>query len=339
MRRRFHLWPLLLLLPGCTTMWNPAPPGSERQSLDGIVRLTGGFAQSVGARFSHDGRWLLFNAALPDRPARIYLAQCRTGPDGAIQGLHRPIPVTPPQQSAGDGCFSPDGQSLYLACAPLPGSSGVWPVMNLYRADGWQGAVAALAPRGGINLARHPVVDNNAFNGEISPAPDGRWLVFTSNRDGDPELYAMAPDGSHLQRLTHHAGYDGWASLSPDGGQLLFQRQVAGQTRIMVANVIYDPQGRPTGLSDERSLGGGFSPCWHPDGRHILFAATAPNGDTELYVVRADGSRRTRLTFTPGGDLLPAVSPDGHWLIWTSARGEAAEPQLYLARFHLPEGS
>jgi Tol biopolymer transport system component len=212
--------------------------------------------------------------------------------------------------------------------------------MCLYRADGWQGAVAALAPGSGINLARHPIVSNDSFNGEVDIAPNGRWLVFTSTRAGGPDLYAASFDGSNPRRLTQD-GQSGWAGISPDGRRLLFQRQVKGGLQVMLADSVFDPQGRPTGIKHERVLteSGGFSPCWHPDGRHVLFAATTDKGDTELFIMRIDGSRPTRLTFTPGVDMLPALSPDGRWLIWTSARGADHAPQLYLARFKLPEGS
>lgn len=52
-------------------------------------------------------------------------------------------------------------------------------------------------------------------------------LVFTSLRDGDPELYLARADGTDLRRLTRAAGYDGGASLSPDGTRLVWQTERA----------------------------------------------------------------------------------------------------------------
>jgi Tol biopolymer transport system component len=323
-------------------MWNPAPPGSEQQSLRGIRPLTDAFIESTAARFSADGQWLLFHAAPPRQPAHIYLAQLRMNVDGTVQGLHRPIQVSPDHRPAGTGCFSPDGQSLYFACAATAEPSPqAWPPMRLYRADGWQGAVAALAPGAAIDLAQHPIIAGEAFNGEVSTAPQGHWLIFTSTRPGPAQIYAAALDGSNPRRLTRADTPSGWPSVSPNGRQLLFQQQIDGQSRIMLADLTFDSAGQPIGLTHLRSPleTPGFCPSWHPDGRHLLYAAAAPDGDTELYIIRTDGSRPTRLTFTPGADLLPAVSPDGHGLVWTSARGPDHTPQLYFAYFQLPEGS
>jgi Tol biopolymer transport system component len=342
---RFILRPLpfifVLCLSACTTMWNPSPPAGEAQSLTDIVRLGDGFAQSGGARFSGDGKWLLFHANPSGEISHVYLAQLRGTDRQSPPGAHRPIRITPANMTGGDGSFSPDGRSLYFACAPNVSHAALtWPIMRLYRADGWQGAVAALAPGESIDLAQHPIVSANCFNGEVSVAPGGQWLIFTSTRDGGPDIYAASIDGSRPQRLTHTGG-SSWASLSPDGRQLLCQRQIGDGMQIMVADLVFDPQGAPTGIKHERTLteAGGFGACWHPDGNHILYAATDAAGDTELFVMRADGSRPTRLTFSPGVDMLPALSPDGHWLSWTSARGKDHTPQLYLARFKLPEGS
>src|SRR5690242_21289634 len=54
-------------------------------------------------------------------------------------------------------------------------------------------------------------------------SPDGRQLVFMSDRDGDIEIYTMRIDGTHAQRLTHSAGRDAHPSWSPDGKQIYFQ--------------------------------------------------------------------------------------------------------------------
>ena len=51
---------------------------------------------------------------------------------------------------------------------------------------------------------------------------DGRWIVFTSERNGAANIYRIHPDGSGLERLTDDDGFDDQASLSPDDNQLAF---------------------------------------------------------------------------------------------------------------------
>src|SRR6516164_9837581 len=59
---------------------------------------------------------------------------------------------------------------------------------------------------------------------EYSPAltPDGKWIVFTSERSGQSDIYRMHPDGSGLEQLTDDPAFDDQGALSPDGKSLAF---------------------------------------------------------------------------------------------------------------------
>ena len=52
---------------------------------------------------------------------------------------------------------------------------------------------------------------------------DGRRIAFTSDRDGDPEIYVMNHDGSKPVRLTHVRGRDAHPYFSRDGNRIVFQ--------------------------------------------------------------------------------------------------------------------
>ena len=59
-------------------------------------------------------------------------------------------------------------------------------------------------------------------------SPDGRSIAFTTNRDGDLEVYAMDADGAHPRNLTRSPGLeDGWIgpAWSPDGSSILYPSQ------------------------------------------------------------------------------------------------------------------
>jgi TolB protein len=53
--------------------------------------------------------------------------------------------------------------------------------------------------------------------------------------------------------------------------------------------------------------------------------------------MRDDGSRKTRVTFTPGFDGLPVFSPDGKYLMWSSKRTPDGSTQVFAARFTMPK--
>ncbi len=82
-------------------------------------------------------------------------------------------------------------------------------------------------------------------------------------------------------------------------------------------------QGRIRMLSDQKTPS---APVYSPDGRWVAYATTQ-DGDAELYVMRAGGTERRRLTFHRGIDTAPSWSPSGKQLVFTSDRW--GPPQLF----------
>ena len=63
---------------------------------------------------------------------------------------------------------------------------------------------------------------------------DGRKIAFTSQRDGNSEIYVMNADGSNVERLTHHDAYDFGPAWSPDGTKIAFSSWRDGNIEIYV---------------------------------------------------------------------------------------------------------
>src|SRR5438477_12211306 len=61
------------------------------------------------------------------------------------------------------------------------------------------------------------LTDAPGYDAEGSYSPGGRQIVFTSTRDGDPDIYVMDSGGGSVRQLTNAPGYDGGRFFSPDG--------------------------------------------------------------------------------------------------------------------------
>jgi Tol biopolymer transport system component len=355
---------LSLLCAGCVTERVPDAPVGEAGILRDITQLTHGFGRAGEAYFSPRADWIVFQATpAGETNYQMYVAPLNAGRDA----IGKPVRVSPTPSKNTCGFFSPDGNTLIFAstagnepattqattsASGYQRSSGTYrwdfpTEMEIFRADGWEDAVRAVASsRGEMNLARHALTNNDAYDAECAFSPDGRWIVFTSLRTGDAELFAMRPDGSDVVQLTHTRGYDGGPFFSPDGKRVVYRSDRAGNDllQIFVAEVVRDGSGKIMGLRRERQLTNdrnvNWGPYWHPDGKHIVYATSAHGHQNyELYLMRADGSRKTRVTFTDGFDGLPVFSPDGKSLMWSSKRTNDKTTQVFIARFAMPKGA
>src|SRR5580692_3229721 len=68
----------------------------------------------------------------------------------------------------------------------------------------------------------HPLLASSGTDYDPAWAPDGKSIVFTSDRNGSADLFRVNPDGSGLTQLTADPAYDDQAAFSPDSKQLVF---------------------------------------------------------------------------------------------------------------------
>jgi Tol biopolymer transport system component len=149
------------------------------------------------------------------------------------------------------------------------------------------------------------------------------YIAFTSERDGNKEIYIITRTASEFTNLTKHPASDYQASFAPNGTKIAFTSDRDGDPEIYVMN--YDGTGL-TNLTTDAAAD--EAPAWSPDGSRIAFTSDR-DGNQDIYVMNADGTGVTRLTQTPEADRSPAWSPEGGRLAFASRRDGNWE--IYLA--------
>ncbi|MEJ5239608.1 MAG: family 16 glycoside hydrolase [Anaerolineales bacterium] len=164
------------------------------------------------------------------------------------------------------------------------------------------------------------LTDNPGNDWAPDLSPDGRKVVFVSDRDGNKNLYMVNIDGSGLTQLTYTDKDDFSPDWSPDGQSIAFvsSRTGSNKTEIWTARVT------ATGL-DLSSLKlvtyddfNDYDPAWSPDGKTIAYSSfriDRGKGYTIL-LINVDGSQQRRITTERGWDRSPRWSPDGQHLIF-----------------------
>jgi TolB protein len=159
---------------------------------------------------------------------------------------------------------------------------------------------------------RHYTREPGVFSTKIAAIRKARGLF---------ELVLFDVDGKNPRVLLSERSILLTPSWRPDGKELLVTSYRAGRPEIWSVRLA-DGAFRRVGAVPN-AMGGVFS----PDGTRIAFTAS-DGGNSDVWVMGADGSGARRLTREPALDLSPAWSPDGKRLAFVSDR--AGTPQLYV---------
>jgi len=181
---------------------------------------------------------------------------------------------------------------------------------NLYITDLSQDKTTqALSRRVGLNMAP-------------AWAPNGRSLVATLSKDGNPDLYQLTPDGSIVRRLTVNAGINVSPNFSPDGRQLVFVSDRAGEPQIYMMDYNAGSTRRITYQGNENT-----TPAWSPDGKWIVYTCKY-EGQYQLFKISPEGGSPIQLTTSAGDHEAPSWSPDSRQIVFS--RSVNNKKKLYV---------
>jgi Tol biopolymer transport system component len=165
-----------------------------------------------------------------------------------------------------------------------------------------------------------PVVASTLVDRAAQLSPDGRKVVFQSDRSGASEIWVAQSDGSHPVPLTSFGrGHSGMPCWSPDGTQIVFESNAeAGHFDIYVISAEGgSPRRLTTGPHDN------YIPSWSRDGQWIYFCSMRP-ATYQVWKVRANGGEAQQVTRNGGRTAFESV--DGQWLYYKKDAMAVAGP-------------
>jgi Tol biopolymer transport system component/tRNA A-37 threonylcarbamoyl transferase component Bud32 len=180
--------------------------------------------------------------------------------------------------------------------------------------------VAADAPKPAESIVK--VTDDAAIDWNPVWAPDGKSLLFGSDRDGTLNLWRVAIDErtgivkGDPEPLSLPARYSGNFSIAADGNLLFSDHELSDS----ILRREIDASGNVG--APEPILSGSFpifSVEVSPDGEWLAISNLGRQED--LFVMKRDGSEMRQLTNDPERDRGPAWAADGKWLYFYSQRG------------------
>jgi Tol biopolymer transport system component len=153
-------------------------------------------------------------------------------------------------------------------------------------------------------------------------------IAFTSDRDGNREIYVMNADGTNQVRLTNNSVVDDHPTWSPNGmkiafvsgrtsgGFAIFVMNADGTNKVEVTPLIFNATAYP--IWDDWGM------SWSPDGNKIVFQEKVepspyPAYPNDIFIVNIDGSYRQLLLGDAVDDRQPSWSPDGSKILFSRA--------------------
>lgn len=317
-----------------------------------IQQLTFG-GDNAEAYWSYDGKSIIFQRTNPKEGLhcdQIFIGKLPQKP-GEKFSYHR---VSSGKGRTTCAYFLPDGKHIIYAstfqgadtCPPIPdrskyGNKYIWPLYDsydIYMADLDGKIVKQLTTAKG-------------YDAEGTLSPDGKKMIYCSDKDGDLDLYIMDLASGKEKKVTNTLGYDGGAWFSPDGKKIVW-RASRPQTeaeikeyRELLAAGLVAPTHMEVWVADADGSHAkqitfleqaNWAPNFTPDSRRIIFCSNHEykrGFPFNMYLTDINGKGLEKISRDKGFDAFPMFSPDGKKIIFASNRnnGGTHDTNLFVA--------
>lgn len=354
-RAGFAFTAFLILAAGCGAPDVPAPeayvPASDslryagEQHLRNIRQLTFG-GNNAEAYWSFDGKQLTFQSDFSGLTSQGCDQIFVMNADGtALEDGSRHRLVSTGQGRTTCSYFLPNGRILF---ASTHAAGPECPTAPMFEAGRYVWAVYAeydiyTANADGSDV--QPLITGPGYDAEATVSPDGKYVVFTSTRTGDLELFRYDLATGEVLQLTDGLGYDGGAFFSPDSKKIVWRAdrpegEAASVYQELLSKSFVEPSELDIWVADidgsnatrvTNLPGANWAPYFHPDQQRVLFSSnhhSIDRGGREfaVFMVRLDGSDLVQLTRSGTFDAFPMFSPDGTKLVFASNRNVSRTP-------------
>lgn len=317
---------------------------------EAVVRVDG-LGDETSPRWSPDGRYLAY-ISTSEPGTSIYLIPPHGGTQRKLveTNIHA-LDIDAVERSMGDRPWSLDSRTLLVACVDSAGRMSIYRVSRdsgeaeqlsfpptdsddlspTYSFDGERilferrsrsrsrGSIMMIPAAGGDPIA---VLMDEYDNRTPTFRPDGRHLVFDSDRTGGRNIWELDIETGGLDQLTFESRYVSGISLSATN-RLLYVPWWH-DTFLFMVDVTTGERRQLTSHTKEN-----FGARFAPDGRTIAYHSTRA-GECEIFLHYTDETPETQVTDTLGGNLYPDWSPDGQKLVFCSKR-DSGHYKLFVA--------
>ena len=319
--------------------------------LKNVQQLTFG-GDNAEAYFSFDSKWVIFQRTKANEGVlcdQIFIGKV---PKPGEKFEYKMVSTGKGRTTC--GAFLKDGKHVIYAsthlgadtCPPVPdsrkyGNRYIWPLYDSYD--------IFMADLNGKIVKQ--LTTSKGYDAEATISPDGNTMLYTSDKDGDIELYAMDLKTGKEKRITNTIGYDGGAWFSPDGKKIIWRasrpkteeaikeyKDLLAENLVAPTNMeVFVANADGSDVKQITSFGqANWAPYFMPDSKRIIFASNHEykrGFPFNLYTINGDGSGLKKISHDNGFDAFPMFSPDGKKLIFCSNRnnGGTRDTNVFIA--------
>ena len=323
----------------------------EESHFSNVQQLTFG-GDNAEAYFSYDGKWIIFQRT--NQKEGLYCDQMFIGkvPKAGNKFSYKMVSTGKGRTTC--GFFTRDGKHVIYAsthlgsevCPPVPdrskyGNKYIWPLYDSYD--------IFMADLNGKIVKQ--LTHSKGYDAEATLSPDGKKMIYTSDKDGDIELYIMDLKSGEEKRITNTLGYDGGAWFSPDGKKIIWRAsrpttaaEISDYKTLLAEDLV-----APTNMevfvanadgSNARKVTSygqaNWAPAFLPDSKRIIFASNHEykrGFPFNLYTINEDGTNLQKVSRDKGFDAFPMYSPKGKKIIFCSNRnnGGTRDTNVFIA--------